>query len=152
MSIPGLLARGIRTVLDDPEAETELAELVAAAQLPSDATEHVRQTLEAMPGLLVAIERSIAADPTSKRSHALFDVVVRYALEENDLIPSHAGKPVLGLLDDVYLLHLVAYELRENLLGVSMHSVAGGAALLESILARSVTQELSQIVKSQAGE
>ncbi len=139
MSIPGLLSRGIRTVLDDPEADRELADLVKAARLPADAADHIRQTLRAMPGLLVAIERTIAANATPKHHQALFDTVVKYALQEDDLIPSHAGRPVLGLLDDVYLLHLVAYELREELVDVSIQSIAGGTALLEAILERSVT-------------
>lgn len=139
MSIPGLLARGIQTVLQDPEADLELADLVAVAKLPEDASEHIRQTLLAMPGLLVAIERSISANPSSKRIQGLFEIVVRYGLQEDDLIPSHSGRPLLGLLDDVYLLHLVACELDADLKDVSMRSVTGGASLLEAVLERDVT-------------
>jgi len=103
--------------------------------------------LEAMPGLLVAIERTISENSNSKRCQDLFETVVRYALEEEDLIPSHAGRPILGLLDDVYLLHLVGYELRYELRRVSIRSVGGGLALLRSVLPVDVTRELSRMVE-----
>src|SRR5436853_1016466 len=103
MSLPGLLERGIEVVLRSSSAEDELRELVAKAGLEAEAAEHLRQTLEAIPSILVAITRDLSkGDPTIR---SLFHAIVDYLIQEENLIPSHAGRPILGLLDDVYLVH-----------------------------------------------
>ena len=142
MSIAGLLERGVKSVLDDPESDKELDELLGARAMDAESAEHVRQTVAAMPGLLVSVERALAAPETPPHARELFLIVLSYVLDEENLIPSHAGKPLLGLLDDVYLLHLAALELKGNLRRVELHSVAGGAHLLEQILPRSVVGDL----------
>ena len=132
MSLPGLLERGIEVVLRSSSAEDELRELVAKAGLEAEAAEHLRQTLEAIPSILVAITRDLSkGDPTIR---SLFHAIVDYLIQEENLIPSHAGRPILGLLDDVYLVH------------VDMRSISGGAQLLEQVLPRGVITSLRSIV------
>lgn len=145
MSIPGLLERGIAAVLAEVEAAEELRELVTAAGHDEDAVEHVRQTLEAMPALLVAVTRDLSSK--DRKTRHLFNTVLDYLLTEDNLIPSHAGKPLLGLLDDVYLVHVAAIAVQDRLGRVDMRSVTGGADLLEQILPRDVTGKLRDIVR-----
>jgi hypothetical protein len=52
------------------------------------------------------------------------------------------GRPLLGLLDDVYLIHVALLELEEQLGRVDMHGPAGGTQLLERALPRLLTQAL----------
>lgn len=144
MSLPGLMERGIQAILSSPNADEELRDLVIAAGHDADAAEHLRQTLEAMPALLVAVTRDLArADATVRR---LFHAVVDYLIQEENLIPSHAGRPLLGLLDDVYLVHVAAKAVEAHLDRVDMRSVSGGAHLLEQVLPRDVTASLRSIV------
>lgn len=146
MSLAGLLERGVRSVLDEPDSERELRELLAARQVDADSAEHVRQTLEAMPGLLRSVERALAAPEAPVHARELFLMVLGYVLDDHNLIPSHAGRPLLGLLDDVYLIHLAALELRAHLGRVDLLSVAGGAELLAHVLPEDVIPQLRQRV------
>src|SRR5690606_2125935 len=93
MSIAGLLERGIRSVLIEPESEIELRALLGARATDPDSAEHVRQTIEAMPGLLVSIERALAAPEAPAHARELFLVLLSYVLDDENLIPSHVGKP-----------------------------------------------------------
>ena len=147
MSLVGLLERGVMSVLAEPEAEEELRELLVARAADAAAAEHVRQTIEVMPGLLVSIRRALDEPDAPAHARELFAVVLGYVLDDDNLIPSHAGKPLLGLLDDVYMVHLAAMELAEHLGRVDMRSVAGGAALLEQVLPRDVIGQLKQRVE-----
>jgi hypothetical protein len=147
MSLRGLLERGIRSVLAEEDADGELADLVARQGLDGDSAEHIKQTLEAMPALLVAIEGSLRRPDVPEHARHLFRTVFDYVMTEDNLIPSHAGKPLLGLLDDVYLIHLAAIELEQHLGRVDMRSVTGGAQLLESALPPMVTQALRGFVE-----
>jgi hypothetical protein len=142
MSLAGLLERGVRSVLDEPESNQELGELLATRAMEADSTEHVRQAIEAMPGLLVGIQRALAALEAPAHARELFLVVLSYVIDDHNLIPSHAGRPLYGLLDDVYMLHLAALELEEHLGRIDMRSVAGGAHLLEQVLPRDVVAAL----------
>lgn len=63
-------------------------------------------------------------------------------MDDDNLIPSHAGKPLLGLLDDVYMIHLAAIELEDHLGRIDLRSVVGGAELLAQILPRDVVAQL----------
>lgn len=140
MSLHGLLTRGIEQVLS--LADAELDELLASQQLPRDAGEHIEATVRAMPGLLSSMQAAMAKPDAPKHARELFLVAVDYLLTEDDLIPSHAGQPLYGLLDDVYLLHVAAYELRDHVGPVDERSVAGGMALLEMALPRDVVTQL----------
>ena len=142
MSIAGLLERGVKSVLDDPESEKELDALLGSSAMDAESADHVRQAVGALPGLLQSVERSLAAPGTPAHARELFLVVLSYMLDEENLIPSHAGKPLLGLIDDVYLLHLAALELKGHLRRVDLNSVAGGALLLEQLLPRSAVGAL----------
>jgi uncharacterized membrane protein YkvA (DUF1232 family) len=148
VSIRGLLERGIRSVLDEPAGEEELRALLASRQMDADGAEHIRQTLEAMPALLVAMEQALSDPAAPPHARKMFQAVVHYIMTEENLIPSHAGRPLLGLLDDVYLVHVAALELKEQLGRVDMRSVAGGAQLLEQALPPFVTEALRGFVKS----
>lgn len=144
MSMASLLERGVRSVLGEPESGEELRGLLEALAVDEDSAEHIEQTLEAMPGLLVSMERALAAPDAPPHARELFLVVLSYVLDDNNLIPSHEGKPLLGLLDDVYVIHLAALELQEHLGRVDMRSVAGGAELLGRILPRDVIGQLRE--------
>ena len=146
MSIRGLLERGIRSVLDEPAGEDELRQLLIAQRVDAEAAEHVRQTLEAMPALLVAMEKALADPGAPPHARRMFQTVVHYIMTDENLIPSHAGKPLLGLLDDVYLIHVAALELEDHLGKVDLRSVAGGAQLLEQVLPELVTKALRGFV------
>lgn len=144
MSLPGLIERGIEVVLREPGADAELRQLAIDAGYDLDAVDHLRQTLVAMPALLVAVTRDLDhADAATRR---VFHAVIDYLIQEENLIPSHDGRPLLGLFDDVYLVHLAAKALEAHLQQVDMRSVSGGAHLLEQVLPRSVTSELRGIV------
>ena len=142
MSLVDLLSRGVNSVLDEPEVNHELSELVTRSGLPEEAREHIRQTLRAMPGLLASMQMSLTGESVGSPARAVFATVVAYLLEEDDLIPSHAGLPLLGLLDDVYFLHAAACALKDQLGRVDTRSVVGGAKLLEDVLPSGVTSEL----------
>jgi hypothetical protein len=142
--MPGLIARGVEVILASEAADAELRELARSCLRDEDAAVHVRQTIEAMPALLVAITRDLAsADEAPRR---LFHAIVDYLIQEENLIPSHAGRPLLGLLDDVYLVHVAAISVESHLGRVDMRSVAGGAQLLEQILPRGISAELRGMV------
>ena len=150
MSLRNLLAKGIEVTLATDSARADLDRLIADASLPADAAEHVRHTLEAMPGLLGSIYEALS-DPTAPPpARSLFNAVVAYLLEEDDLIPTHSDSPMLGMLDDLYLLHRAALEIASHLGRVDMRSIAGGAQLLESLLPAEVVEELERKIKMAA--
>ena len=151
MSIRGLLERGVRSVLDEAAGKEELPALLASRQMDADGAEHVRQTLEAMPALLVAIEHALSDPGAPPHARRMFQTVVHYIMTDENLIPSHAGRPLLGLLDDVYLIHVAALELEDHLGKVDLRSVAGGVQLLEQALPAFVTQALRGFVTGARG-
>ena len=51
---------------------------------------------------------------------------------------------MLGLLDDAYLLHRAAQELRHHMEAVYMRSVDGGVELLSRVLPADVTRQLDE--------
>jgi len=144
MSLRKLLATGIQVTLDSDDARAELDALIDDAGQPADAADHVRHTLEAMPGLLGSIYETLRKSGAPASARSLFDTVVSYLLEEDDLIPTHQGRPMLGILDDVFLLHTAALEISEHLGLVDIRSIAGGAQLLESLLPDDVVEELQR--------
>lgn len=119
--------------------------------MDAGAAEHVRQTLEAMPALLVAMERALGDPAAPAHARRMFQTVVHYIMTDENLIPSHAGRPLLGLLDDVYLIHVAALELEDQLGRVDLRSVAGGAQLLEEALPPFVTEALRGFVRRPGG-
>lgn len=143
MGLHALLERGIRSALDDGGHTLE----EQLGHLPGDTVEHVRQTLEAFPGLLVAIDRALWHKSTPPEARALFMVVVSYLLADDDLVPTSEARPVLGLLDDAYLLHRAAQELRDHLEGVELRSVDGGTQLLQDVLPPDVVRQLDAKVE-----
>ncbi len=144
MALGELLKRAIVTVTE--EGAEEIAMLVRTAGLPDEAADHVQQTLHAFPGLLIGMERSPADEGVPPYAQALFAQVMAYLLEDDNLIPSHAGKPILGLLDDDYLLHRAALEIGDALGRVDLRSVAGGCDLLSKLLPRDVVTQLEHHV------
>jgi hypothetical protein len=139
-----LLTRGVREAL--LEGRPELDAFLRQAGAPEGTGEHIAQTLEAMPGLIVALDRALSKPEVPPFASALFDVVVRYLIRDDDLIPTHGGESILGLLDDVFLLHRAAQELRAHLDGVEMRSVDGGVHLLEGVLPAEVVRQLDRQV------
>ncbi|MGF1466118.1 MAG: hypothetical protein ACFCGT_08280 [Sandaracinaceae bacterium] len=150
MSLRTLLSLGVEAAL--AERGEDLEGLVAGGAHPDTTVEHLRQTLEALPGLLSAVELALQRETAPLFARTLFMIVIGYLLREDDLIPMHGDQPLLGLLDDTYLLHRAAQELREELEEVEMRSVDGGTALLSSVLPRDVVRELDRAIARARGE
>ena len=145
MGLHNLLTRGVRAAL--AEGDEDLVRYVVQGGHAEGTAEHLRQTLEAMPGLLVAIDAALRRSPAASQfGRTLFLVVTGYLLRDDDLIPVHEGQPLLGLLDDTYLLHRAAQELRDEIAMVDMRSVDGGASLLASVLPKDVVRQLDATI------
>src|SRR5690606_27660089 len=111
-----LARRGIRSALAGG-GEDQLATRLSSLGHPPETIEHVRQTIEATPGLLVALGRAPWSKDAPRFARALYMVVVpSYHLirDADKLIPTDERHPVLGLLEDTYLLHRTAQELRDH--------------------------------------
>lgn len=143
MALQGLFRLGIRTALE--RGGSELEELVVTVGLPREAADHVRETLMAMPALLVSMDAALAQHADASR-RALWRSVLSYLLMDDDLIPTNEGKPLRGVLDDAYLLHRAAQELRRDLPGIELRDLDGGAALLKSVLPIGIARELDDRV------
>lgn len=144
MGLHNLLTRGIRSAMADGAAELEA--YLERQGGPPDTALHVKQTLEAMPGLLVALDRALSSGEAPLFARALYLVVLGYLIHDDDLIPGDRH-PVLGLLDDTYLLHRAAQELRDHMGTVYMRSVDGGVELLARVLPPHVVAELDAKIR-----
>ncbi|HEY8427599.1 MAG TPA: hypothetical protein VIL20_04460 [Sandaracinaceae bacterium] len=149
MALHHLLVRGIRSALAD--GEDQLAAHLASLGHPAETVEHVRQTIEAMPGLLVALDRALWSRDAPLFARALYMVVLSYLIHDENLIPTDERHPVLGLLDDTYLLHRAAQELRDYMTSVYMRSVDGGVDLLTRVLPTDVTARLDAKILAAVG-
>lgn len=145
MALRALLDRGIGSILEGGDAE--LRSLALDAGLEPAADEHLRQTLQALPGLVEQIHGALRGKDIPSSAGGLFLGVMRYLFLEEDLIPSRAGTTLLGLMDDTYLVHRAAQELRDQLYPVDMRSVDGGAHLLRQVLPPDVVTQLDGIVQ-----
>lgn len=148
MGLHNLLERGIRSALADGAGELEA--YLAHLDLPPETLEHVRQTVEALPGLLVALDRALWSRDAPLFARALYMVVLSYLIHDDDLIPGDRH-PVLGLLDDAYLLHRAAQELRDHMATVYMRSIDGGAELLARVLPAPVVAQLDAKIRDAVG-
>lgn len=149
MGLHHLLTRGIASALVDGGAELG-AHLTRLGQ-PPETVEHVRQTVEALPGLLVALDRALWQRDAPLYARALYMTVVSYLIHDDDLIPTDERHPVLGLLDDTYLLHRAAQELRDHMGTVYMRSVDGGVDLLARVLPPSIVEQLDTKIREAVG-
>lgn len=148
MALHGLLNRGIAAVIAEGAGELEM--LVRQQGLAPEAAEHIRQVIEAIPGLLVAVDRALEARAEAPKARALFLEVLAYVLLDDNLIPARSGKPVVGLLDDAYFVHRAAQELREHMTEVDMRSIDGAVELLRRVLPASVWRELDERIERAA--
>ncbi len=145
MALRALLDRGIGSILE--EGDSELTALAREAGLEPGADEHLRQTLQALPGLVEQIHGALQGKDVPASARSIFLGVMRYLFLEEDLIPSRTGTTVLGLMDDTYLVHRAAQEMRDQLYPVDMRSVDGGAHLLGRVLPKDVIGQLDGIVE-----
>ncbi|MFK7988737.1 MAG: hypothetical protein AB8I08_22140 [Sandaracinaceae bacterium] len=150
MALRALLDRGIGSILEGGDAELE--SLARRAGLESGAEEHLLQTLQALPGLVEQIHGALRGKEVPASARNIFLGVMRYLFLEEDLIPSRAGTTLLGLMDDTYLVHRAAQELRDQLYPVDMRSVDGGAQLLRQLLPEEVVTQLDGIVEAARAE
>jgi hypothetical protein len=132
MSLHTLLERGIRQAVG--EASGELEAYLEERNLDPETAEHLRQAIQALPGLLVALDGAIYSPSVPAHARDTFSHVVRYLLLEDDLVPTRDDRVLVGMLDDVYLLHRAAQELREHIDGVDFRSIDGGTDLLARVL------------------
>lgn len=145
MALQGLFRLGMRTALE--RASAELERVVVGAGHPPEAADHVRETLLAMPDLLVSMDQALAKHAPPARL-ALWRSVLSYLLMDDDLIPTVEGHPIRGVLDDAYLLHRAAQELRKDLVGIEIRDLDGGTALLRSVLPVAISRELDHRVRA----
>ena len=106
------------------------------------------QALEALPGLLVALDRVVQAGDDA-RVQRMWSSLVSYLLLDEDLVPSRDGAPIEGLLDDAYLAHIAVDRMSKHVSdrsAIDLRSVAGGAQLLRSVLPPSVASALDRRV------
>ena len=146
MALNGLLERGLREAI--AESSGELEAYVAERSLEPETAEHLRQALQALPGLLVALDGAIYSEGVPHHARATFSHVVRYLLLEDDLVPSRDDRLLVGMLDDVYLLHRAAQELRAHIDGVDFRSIDGGTDLLARVLPSDVVSVLDDHLRS----
>ncbi len=142
MALHGLLTRGIRSTLDAHRGDLE--SLARTVGLPTGSGEHLAQTIEAIPGLLVALDHEVQAsnDPAIQR---MWSSLVSYLLLDDDLVPSRDGAPVEGLLDDAYLVHIAVERMMVRVsrrTAIDPRSIAGGASLLRVTLPSGVVRAL----------
>jgi|GEM_PF-2603494 len=147
MALVGLLSRGIRNTLD---AHGDALEPLALAHgLPEGAGEHLAQTIEAIPGLLVALDREVQRG--DRDAQAMWSQLLSYLLLDEDLIPSRDGAPIDGLLDDAYLVHAVVVRVLRTISGdtkLDPRSVSGGAELLKQVLPTPVLAALDARIEA----
>ena len=151
MALHHVLQRGIDALLE--ETREPLDEWVTSRGMEPEVAEHLRQAMEAMPGLLTAIDGALYASDAPVHARRLFNTAVRYLLLEEDLVPAREddtdpARAVVGFLDDLYLLHRTAQELREHIQSVDFRSVDGGVELLASVLAPDVVRALDDHLAS----
>lgn len=147
MALAGLLTRGIRSTLDAHGSELE--PLALRHGLPAGAGEHLAQTIEAIPGLLVALDREVQLGEPAAR--AMWSQLLSYLLLDEDLIPSRDGAPIEGLLDDAYLIHAVVARVLRTLSGhtrLDPRSISGGFELLGSALPPGVRADLDARIEA----
>jgi hypothetical protein len=140
MALGFLIDKGLAAVLG--EDDSALERLVTGLGAPAEAAGHVRATLLAMPELMRAVDDALWAESTPREARLLWLNVVSYLVHDRDMVPATERDPILGLLDDTYLVHKVALELGPHLGPVDLRSVAGGVELLGSLLPRGVIREL----------
>lgn len=140
MALGFLMEKGLGVVLGEDGGRLEA--LVGELGAREGTAEHVRQTLFAMPGLMRAVDEALAARDTPREAQRLWLTVISYLVHDRDMMPASERHPILGLLDDAYLLHRVALALQNHLAEVDMMSVAGGAQLLAQLLPRGVVRRL----------
>ena len=133
MALGFLIEKRLAVVLGDGD---RLEQLMADLGAPEGAAEHVRETLFAMPGLMRAVDEALGSGSPPKHAQRLWLTVISYLVHDRDLVPTDTKNPILGLLDDAYLLHRAALALQDHLAAVDMMSVAGGAQLLGQLLPR----------------
>lgn len=146
MALHGLLRRGIAASLALPGARAELDAIAAHAGLPVEAGAHLVATVEAIPGLLLAIDVETRKPDAPAFLRDLWLAVVGYLLLDDDLVPSREGAPLGGALDDALVVHLAAQALRDRLRSVDLRSVDGGVELLRAVLPPAVAGSLSRAV------
>jgi hypothetical protein len=149
MSLNAILDRGIKATF--VEGEGELLAYLSRRGHPPETADHVRQTVEAIPGLLIALDRALRDTDAPLFARALHMVVLTYLIRDDDLIPATERQLVLGVLDDTYLLHRAAQELRDHMGTVYMRSVDGGVDLLARVLPPEVVEELDARVAEAVG-
>lgn len=143
MALHALLRRGIQVTLAEHGAQLE--HIAANAGLPEGAAAHLAQAIEAVPGLLVALDGLVQEGDEATRR--LWVSVVSYLLLEDDHVPSEDGTRLSGVLDDAYLVHAVVERFLARVSATSRldpRSVAGGRQLLGQTLPPRVVRALDE--------
>jgi uncharacterized membrane protein YkvA (DUF1232 family) len=145
MALHGLLRVGIRAAI--VEHGDELERIAVNAGMPEGTGPHLAQTLEAVPGMLVALDTVVATGDAATRQ--LWFSVLSYVLLDDDLLPSRDGGPIFGVLDDAYLVHAAVERLLDRVSAqarIDARSVAGGRQLLRLVLPAGVVRKLDDKV------
>lgn len=144
MALRGILEAGIRDAI--ARGRADLDAIAAESGMPEGTGEHLAHTLEAIPGLMIAVDRALRRRDVPGFARALWIETVSYLLLDEDLVPVRPGAPLRGMLDDAYLLHRAAQELREHLPALDDRSLDGGTELLRLVLPAGVVADLEEIL------
>jgi uncharacterized membrane protein YkvA (DUF1232 family) len=140
MSLGFVLRKGLDSVIgSDDRAIHEIIEHIGATP---DHVEHIRATLMTLPDLMFAVDRALRNGSAPAHAKRMWLMVISYLVLDRDLIPASEDNPVLGLLDDAYLLHRAAEELAPHLESVDVRSISGGAEMLAGLLPITVVRQL----------
>lgn len=144
MALHKLLDRGVRALLDEHRGELEA--FVVDRGLDVETAVHLQHALEAMPGLLLALDGALYHGEAPPAARTLFNSVLRYLLLEDDAVPAREGRALVGHLDDLYLLHRAAQTLRAHVADLDFRSIDGGAQLLAQVLPPQIVSDLDDVL------
>jgi len=140
MALGYLIEKGLEAILGEDDAALE--KVVTGLGVGAEAAAHVHEALVALPTLMRAVDDALWRESTPKEARLLWLTVVSYLVHDRDMVPANDSNPIMGLVDDVYLVHKVALELQDHLGSVDMLSVAGGAQLLGGMLPAGLVRQL----------
>ncbi len=107
MGLQLMMARGIEQMITEGAADLEAHH---AANGESYSVAGVLEAIRALPVVLEALDEITWDDNAPPAARALLPMVVTYLLRSDDLIPSHEGQILLGVMDDAYLTHRIALQ------------------------------------------
>jgi uncharacterized membrane protein YkvA (DUF1232 family) len=140
-----VLRRGLESILN--EGKNNFRTYLEQNGFPAEWEEKAYSSIMSIPDVLLVLNQLTYDRNAPLAARALFPALVSYMLNEADLIPSHKGQLVIGLLDDAFLVHCVARKLAAKLSDHIKVASDEHLAFLEKIVPEEVREELEAIVE-----